>query len=439
MYGFERSSSITNGSKFPSSEDDEIQLEESGDETEEWVFKYKKPDNSSWLNPSFDKEDGVVLTLYLNWSFRTTFTNYMLSAVLQFILLLILFTIVIYVYGRFAPTACFSGADKTKDTLWAHSFALSWTTFSTVGYGHTYPIIEDECAFITVVTVIESFVGVLYAGFCGAILFGKVTRVYSNAKVKFSDFFVIRFGAGVDNEEDDDDFEELDTAVQLNNPLVRPGVIGLRHKSLGSSPFPMLVFRVVNDLSNEKKYGSIMNTTIEATAIIASRKMDHDDSLPKKRFHSLDIQPSTIPMFKKVVYVRHRLNTNSPLLRRDAKKMIEKNNGKWPVALNNAASIREQLNFEEMLITLEGTSDISKSSVISHKEYKHTEGKIGWQFIGMTFKDGDKDTRVRFDLLNDLVEQKGGGGERLDGGDTTKRTQASVVEAKPGFFRRYSN
>ena len=36
--------------------------------------------------------------------------------------------------------------------------------------------------------------GVLYAGFCGAILFSKVLRSQNNAQVFFSDPIVIRFG-----------------------------------------------------------------------------------------------------------------------------------------------------------------------------------------------------------------------------------------------------
>ena len=40
----------------------------------------------------------------------------------------------------------------------------------------------------------EAFLGVLYAGFCGAILFGKVSRAQSRAQVLFSDPIVVRFG-----------------------------------------------------------------------------------------------------------------------------------------------------------------------------------------------------------------------------------------------------
>ena len=48
------------------------------------------------------------------------------------------------------------------------------------GYGSTYPALGSEnssptnCFFITFICSLESLLGVLYSGFSGAILFGKV-------------------------------------------------------------------------------------------------------------------------------------------------------------------------------------------------------------------------------------------------------------------------
>jgi hypothetical protein len=56
------------------------------------------------------------------------------------------------------------------------------------GYGSTYPALGNEnenpnnCMFITLICSLEAFIGVLYSGFCGAILFGKVLRIQSHGK-----------------------------------------------------------------------------------------------------------------------------------------------------------------------------------------------------------------------------------------------------------------
>ena len=87
----------------------------------------------------------------------------------------------------------------------ADGFALSWTTFTTVGYGAVYPATGTEydqqmdCVLITLITTIESFVGLLYAGMCAAILFGKVGRIQSHAQVRFSDALCLEYGVREQN------------------------------------------------------------------------------------------------------------------------------------------------------------------------------------------------------------------------------------------------
>ena len=68
------------------------------------------------------------------------------------------------------------------------------------GYGAVYPATGNEyeqqidCIWITIITTTESFVGLLYAGMCAAILFGKVGRIQSHAQVRFSDAICIEYG-----------------------------------------------------------------------------------------------------------------------------------------------------------------------------------------------------------------------------------------------------
>ena len=99
------------------------------------------------------------------------------------------------------------------------AYALSWTTFSTVGYGLVYPstsaTVENnvrQCTVVTLFATLESFIGMLFASCCLAIIVSKVTRNQSFAQVQFSDPMLIRYGQGLrlpeDQEEDDEPFEQ---------------------------------------------------------------------------------------------------------------------------------------------------------------------------------------------------------------------------------------
>merc|ERR1719350_980319 len=102
-------------------------------------------------------------------------------------IMVLIFAALILLVGYLQPTCIMPSSPNFRD-----SFALSWATFTTVGYGNSYPSLtgqmeESDCTSITFITATEAFVGVLYASFCGAIIFGKVLRIQSQAHVTFSD------------------------------------------------------------------------------------------------------------------------------------------------------------------------------------------------------------------------------------------------------------
>jgi hypothetical protein len=113
-----------------------------------------------------------------------------------------------------------------------------------VGHENDNP---TNCSFINFVCSLEAFFGVLYSGFCGAILFGKVLRIQSHAQVIFSDPIVIRYGDGVRG----GDSDWID-----NDEEARP-------KHL---PCPVLEFRVINRLFAEAG-GEIMDATSEFSQV----------------------------------------------------------------------------------------------------------------------------------------------------------------------------
>lgn len=92
---------------------------------------------------------------------------------------------------------------------------LSWTTFTTVGYGNSYTstandlVADDgttkahECSLVVLMCNAEAFIGLLYAGMCGAILFGKVNRVQSHAKLIFANAVCLQYEEIVDEDMDE--------------------------------------------------------------------------------------------------------------------------------------------------------------------------------------------------------------------------------------------
>ena len=360
--------------------------------------------------------------------------------------------------GRYVICHCVSPFSPTPLTVFLSQ------TFSTVGYGSTYPALGHEnsnptnCFFINFVCSLESLVGVLYSGFCGAILFGKVLRIQSHAQVLFSDPLVIRYGSGVtqgvtsngDKDEEDDD-EEADIKITC----------------------PVLEFRIVNRLYNESG-GEIMDATLNCVANVDSNDLDPNQENigesehplssrsdtgsdvsssglgsdrvgsantlrfldPFMRFHirrshqtvdedpssrlvtkhifsKLHIEASDHPFFKRVWLARHTLDEDSPILKPRIRRHIRRNDGFWPARFNNYAAIRESLNFNQILVSLNGVSNVSASDVYAQKIYDFVDVNIGYQFVNLLYRESDGSLGVDTDLVNDVREQNGGGGEPL--------------------------
>lgn len=373
-----------------------------------------------WME--FMSDDGVgnltqsVISQQLNWSFRTSFVKFILFAIFQYFVLILGGTCFIML-ASWAWPQCLNPR-LYSESLFMGAFSLSWTTFSTVGYGHTYPQIgqHGSCLGISIITSVEAFVGVLFAGFVGAVLFGKIQTIYCQATVIFSDPCVVKYGVSLSGEDmSDDEFEEH---VELHDSLrdsVLPDVTSfntdsiMRSSSELKTPFPELTFRIANELYDVPR-GEIMNLHLNGVAVIESHK---EGKLGRKSYPPLALEPECLPLFERNIYVRHTLDTKSPLLTRAAKRKIRKNKGRWPPEFNNHAAIREQLDFSQISISLEGTSNISKSSVYAQKTYKYDEVVIGWKFVTIAYLTEDGQISLDLSLINDVVEQEGGGAEPI--------------------------
>ena len=157
--------------------------------------------------------------------------------------------------------------------------------------------------------------GVIYVGFIGAIIFGKVLRIHSRAQVEFSNPIVVRYGSGIAN-----DFQ-----------ISEDGMI----------PCPVLEFRVVNKMYDEVG-GEIMDANMNCVAILGaplhkiqvkrsiscSSHITHvaekSEPTDKALFAKLFIGSEQNPFFKHSWLVQHTLNEDSLLLSIQVRKMIKK-------------------------------------------------------------------------------------------------------------------
>ncbi len=412
----------------------------------------------------------------LHWMFRVNFIILFVVMCSIFFLWVMIFAGLIVAAGRMDVQCIRVGGEDFANAAsdFADAFALSWTTFSTVGYGSTYPALGHEndnrtnCLFITFVCSLESFMGVLYSGFCGAILFGKVLRIQSHAQVIFSDPIVIRYGSGVqDHGEDDDDNDNEDDEG---------------HKKI---PCPILEFRVVNRLFGEVG-GEIMDATLNVVANVDANDVDpnvgqsfeqgrtrydarnarvfsmmestsdsnsesghissssgarstgnkyfavgafshllrrHDQNavdedpcaplVNKRIFCKMMIEASEHPFFKRVWLGRHVLDETSPILTPKVRRQIRRNQGHWPESLNSYEEVRNSLRFNQILVSLNGVSNVSASDVYAQKIYDFVDINVGYEFVNILYKDNDGALKVDTSLINDVCEQHGGGGETL--------------------------
>jgi hypothetical protein len=402
----------------------------------------------------------ISLAMYLHWMFRVNFFFLFALSCVVFFALTMFFAGLITLAGQLDPQCVRVGGEEfgMSGSDFADAFALSWTTFSTVGYGSVYPALGHEnnnpnnCIFITAVCSLESFIGVLYSGFCGAILFGKVLRIQSHAQVIFSDPIVIRYGSGVEShlEDDEDEFTEAGKK---------------------KIPCPVLEFRIVNRLFNDMG-GEIIDATLNVVASIDTDETDanqldrtdtsssvsssrleidvfgslhsHDGTqesnnrrmmnkflkLPnnleqhahkddpttrlvnKRIFSKMMLEASDHPFFKRVWLARHVLDEHSPIVTQRARRAIRKCGGYWPEHLNSYQGVQESLAFNQILVSLTGVSNVSASDVYAQKIYDHVDVNIGYEFVNLLYRDGDV-LKVDADLINDVREQNGGGGEPL--------------------------
>uniref|UniRef100_A0A7S2KDQ0 Potassium channel domain-containing protein n=1 Tax=Leptocylindrus danicus TaxID=163516 RepID=A0A7S2KDQ0_9STRA len=460
-------------------------------------------------NKEFYVIDRHLLSRFLAWAFRSSFWQVILVFLMTYMTLVLVFTALIFVDGRYkpyciGPKGVMDDNTKAGHIVFVDAFALSWTTFSTVGYGNIHPALHSRCGFITFLCAAEAFIGVLYAGFSGAIIFAKVIRVQARAPVLFTDAMCLHYGRHleqrrptlqygtdvvnncsrqnncpaipkqVDNvvqtaTSSDTSFDSNDNSFQTQDEevdnLKTPKIENRKSKRDCSRVFPLLEevpcnnvnndipcpvieFRIINLRANsfggeilEANLNCVVSLNVKRSlatpnhvignptnrrgrlALLGkSKRISYDEgnesrvNLPRRMFKDLNLETSSHPFFTRVWYARHVLDEKSPLLKAGVRNLIRCNQGYWPAALNDYRSIRKSLRrFNEIIVSLSGTSNDSADNVYARKLYKYGDICIGWQFADILYYDDhEQSVKVDLNLANDVLEQGDGEGEPLN-------------------------
>ena len=121
------------------------------------------------------------------------------------------------------------------------------------------------------------------------------------------------------------------------------------------------------------------------------------------------------PFFARVWHGVHVLDATSPLLTDSAKKRIKENGGRWPETwLERPEKIRRKLDFQSLIVTVSGVSNVSACTVHAYKRYKSEDVIVGFDFAPLVYENESQGRlEVDLSLVNDVREQHKGGGEDL--------------------------
>mmetsp|Transcript_31237 Transcript_31237/g.36444 ORF Transcript_31237/g.36444 Transcript_31237/m.36444 type:complete len:493 (+) Transcript_31237:112-1590(+) len=362
--------------------------------------------------------------------FDLTFGMLMFYFATFFYIQSIIFTILIYVVGLFEPDCIiFDGKHLDEMTRWFDaSWTLSWTTFSTVGYGNTAPALSDvgnsetmhdvdRCIAINMLLMIVSFVGVVYTGAAGAILFSKVEKIKGEGQVSFSDPCVIRFGSGLGAEADSDEAEAEEEQNQnmIPCPVLEFRLLNHNHKSSGG----VIANAELHCLASvEDETGNDLGTT-ERPSKKPRWKMiiDHDNrvNLPRRLFINMELTNGDHPFFRRCWTATHIIDDKSPLIRKKMRERIRKNHGFWPKKCNKAEDIKRQLIFKQIIVNFTGVSKRTSAQVHAQRVYDACDVIVGYQFVNVLHKTEDDVVEVHDGYLNVITGQNGNDkGEELE-------------------------
>mmetsp|Transcript_35434 Transcript_35434/g.60199 ORF Transcript_35434/g.60199 Transcript_35434/m.60199 type:complete len:565 (-) Transcript_35434:225-1919(-) len=412
---------------------------------------------------------------YITWTFYASFSAVFISFLILFVVLCLLYAGLFALSGEFHPECIVVSGEPygtNPATKFGDAFALSWTTFTTVGYGNVYAatgndyetLLTRQCSAVVFLCTLESFMGLIYAGMCAAILFGKVNRVQSHAHLTFANTVCLQYEEVDSCQYVDDDLSDSDIEPSSVDEVILKELEGKdqadekddrtvkftdstespRQKNRGSQiermisfreqykGCPILKFQVVNDFCN-KPGGEIIDGIMKVIGIKTKRL---DGEITHSQYVRVNLLDFEHPFFGRVWHGVHILDETSPLLTNTAKQKIGEHGGKWPDKwLKTPENIRRKLEFESLVVTVAGVSNVSASTVHAYKRYKFQDVIIGFDFAPLVYENEHTGRlEVNLALTNDVREQHNGGGE-----DLSTAQSPTGNESTRSSFRRGSS
>jgi hypothetical protein len=319
---------------------------------------------------------------------------------------------------------------------------LQFTAIFFQGYGVASPPADETCLGLRYLLAVEAFNGILFSGFCGGVFFLKISRLHTRAYATFSSCMCLQFGKSVSEAH----YLRVETRERRASAVVQASRHHLamsdesKETESDTTPFPVLTFRLIN--SRATMGGEIADASIKCM-VVSLESEDHDvadsgrisiegeqvnngiDSsshraslVRKKVYCNLQVAPDVNPFFANGVWcVRHVMNDKSTLLKASVRQRIVET-GSWPPDINTYSKMRDSLadEVQEIVVTFNGTSNVTADEVFKTVTFKPDDIFIGWQFARMHYlqQDGKSssnlDLRVDCDLLNDIMPQESEGG-----------------------------
>jgi hypothetical protein len=203
---------------------------------------------------------------------------------------------------------------------------------------------------------------------------------------------------------------------RLNHSITRPSGADIPGVETEEEPYEMSELKKELEEEFHQRFKDQLKESQTSSFLKMQRSaiaVDEGNSplVPRRIFYKLDLLTDSLPFFRRVWNLRHRLDANSPLLSAQARRMIEENQGRWPDSLNDHASIRKHVHFEEIIVSFAGTSYASGNSVFSQHVYDYCNVNVGYTFVPI-LRFNDRGTLVvDEELVNDVKEQDSGGAE----------------------------
>lgn len=306
---------------------------------------------------------------FVVWIYQSSFFAVLAICLATYYALVFAFAGVVVAMERASDGRC-SFVFETE-SVFEMAFELSWTTFTTVGYGQVAPSGED-CYPIRVCCSFFAFMGLLFNSLSAAIFFSKLERVLTKASVTFSSSVCLQFGT-----------IDADRGARVDS--YRKMGFGLGSLEGEAVPYPFLEFRIVNDHANHKSR-AVRNASCAALVSLSGK---HADLISSETQHASELYKEFVTksfsMDDLSEHTSSNRTTGSRTLSRAASKRKQKFYNAAKAAMKPNASARlynfSSFGSDESSPREEENADVSLENVATARRRTRSAERLNRQQI----------------------------------------------------------